>query len=91
MMGSTMSLPKDQAWFPAKRYGWGWGIPRRWQGWLVCLAYFAALLAPTGFLSTPPRTVAFFAYAILLSGVLVAVCVWKGEKPGWRWGGGERA
>jgi len=19
-------------WFPAKRYGWGWGIPNRWQG-----------------------------------------------------------
>jgi hypothetical protein len=22
-------------WFPAKRYGWGWGIPSSWQGWLV--------------------------------------------------------
>ncbi len=29
-------------WFPAKRYGWGWGIPNTWQGWLV-LAVFAAL------------------------------------------------
>ena len=22
-------------WFPAKRYGWGWGMPNTWQGWLV--------------------------------------------------------
>jgi hypothetical protein len=30
-------------WFAAKRYGWGWGIPSSWQGWLV-LAAFGALL-----------------------------------------------
>ena len=30
-------------WFPAKRYGYGWGIPSSWQGWLV-LAVFVALL-----------------------------------------------
>ncbi len=22
-------------WFPVKRYGWGWGLPVRWQGWVV--------------------------------------------------------
>lgn len=22
-------------WFPAKRYGWGWGLPSSWQGWVV--------------------------------------------------------
>ena len=22
-------------WFPAKRYGWGWGPPQTWQGWVV--------------------------------------------------------
>lgn len=25
-------------WFPAKTYGWGWGMPITWQGWLVFLA-----------------------------------------------------
>ncbi len=29
-----MSVEKKY-WFPAKRYGWGWGIPNVWQGWLV--------------------------------------------------------
>ena len=39
-------------WFPAKRYGWGWGIPNTWQGWLV-LAVFGALLA-AGSVVLPP-------------------------------------
>jgi len=29
-------MPQEQNyWFPAKRYGWGWGIPVTWQGWAV--------------------------------------------------------
>lgn len=81
-----MSLPKEQAWFPAKRYGYGWGLPARWQGWMVFLGYILALVAPTQLLSTPGRTVGYIVYLILLSLVLVAICMWKGEKAGWRWG-----
>ena len=36
-MGST------RYWFPAKRYGWGWGFPSAWQGRIV-LAIFAVLV-----------------------------------------------
>ena len=25
----------EKYWFPAKRYGWGWGLPSTWQGWIV--------------------------------------------------------
>lgn len=31
-------------WFPAKKYGWGWGMPATWQGWLVLGAYLALTL-----------------------------------------------
>src|SRR5882724_11275473 len=41
-------------WFPAKRYGWGWGPPRAWQGWLV-LAAFVALLALGAIVILPTR------------------------------------
>lgn len=30
-------------WFRAKRYGWGWGLPTAWQGWVV-MALFSCLL-----------------------------------------------
>lgn len=36
----------DEYGFPAKRYGWGWGLPVAWQGWLVIALY--ALLAIVG-------------------------------------------
>jgi hypothetical protein len=26
-------------WFPAKRYGWGWGLPSCWQGWVVLCTF----------------------------------------------------
>jgi hypothetical protein len=74
-------------WFPAKRYGWGWGLPVSWQGWVVLAAF--ALLIVVGILLFPPTrdTVAFVIYVIALNVVLVAICYAKGEKPSWRWGG----
>lgn len=30
-----MSAPDRDPWFPAKTVGFGWGPPRRWQGWVV--------------------------------------------------------
>jgi hypothetical protein len=84
-----MALSKEQAWFPAKRYGYGWGIPTRWQGWLVVLGCSVALLGPTSLLSTPTRTVVYFMYAILLTMLLVTILMWKGEKLRGRWGDNE--
>ena len=34
-----------QYWFPVKRYGWGWGLPIVWQGWVVLVAYTSLLSA----------------------------------------------
>ena len=78
-------------WFPAKRYGWGWGLPCAWQGWLVLAAFLALLVA--GPILFPPRTalVFFFVYVVLLGVLLLGVCWLKGEPPRWRWGNDERA
>ncbi len=73
-------------WFPAKRYGWGWGLPSRWQGWVV-LAAFIALVAAGGFIFPPARGAGFYlGYVTILTLVLIAVCWAKGEPPRWRWG-----
>jgi hypothetical protein len=73
-------------WFPAKRYGWGWGFPITWQGWLVFAAFFALLLA--GIYLFPPgqSLAAFLLYVIILTVVLLGICWLKGEPPRWRWG-----
>ena len=48
---SASSGEKKRYWFPAKRYGWGWGFPTTWQGWVTILLYvggvsLAALVFP---------------------------------------------
>lgn len=80
-----MSIEKKY-WFPAKLYGWGWGLPSVWQGWSV-LGAFAVLLAGGALLLLPTQgSGVFVAYAAALSLVLVVVCWAKGEPPRWRWG-----
>jgi hypothetical protein len=74
-------------WFPAKRYGWGWGLPLVWQGWVVILV-FGGLLALGAAAWLPTRqTDAFFIYTSVLCIGLFAICLLKGEPTGWRWGG----
>ena len=73
-------------WFPAKRYGWGWGIPTTWQGWVVLVLYSALMLG--GSLMLLPRSgpIAFIFYTFALTAVLIGICYLKGEPPAWRWG-----
>ncbi len=46
-------------WFPAKRYGWGWGFPSTWQGWVV-FAAFVGLLVADPFIFPPRREIGLF-------------------------------
>lgn len=73
-------------WFPAKQYGWGWGLPATWQGWVVLVTYVAALVVGTLIFGPAEEALKFTVYTTVLSGLLVAVCWLKGEPPRWRWG-----
>lgn len=77
---------KRRIWFPAKRYGWGWGLPTCWQGWAVLAAYIASLIPCVLFLREHHHAL-YVGSIVGLSGLLTAICWMKGEKPGWRWGG----
>jgi len=84
-------VPNDkQYWFPAKRYGWGWGLPSSRQGWVVLCAFIA--LVALGFFVFPPdkQLGLYLAYVGALTVLLIAICWLKGEPPRWRWGGDER-
>lgn len=71
-------------WFPAKRFGWGWSLPRTWEGWTVILAFTVVVLiaavAGQGTAWTMP---------VILAATLavLVICLKKGEPPKWRWGG----
>ena len=77
---------EPEYWFPAKRYGWGWGLPIAWQGWVV-FAGFVVLLLVGAFLFPPRKALAaYLIYVTILSVALIGVCWLKGEPPRWRWG-----
>ncbi|MFP7723624.1 hypothetical protein [Lysobacter sp. A3-1-A15] len=73
-------------WFPAKSYGWGWGFPKTWQGWLVLLAYLAGIAAAVVFVRPEARPIEFYMIVGALTIALLIVCWFKGEPPKWRWG-----
>ncbi len=80
-----MKPGENKFWFPAKKYGFGWGPPNCWQGWVVVAAYLASL-AGCAVLLLPDKK-AFLACVAGLTIVFCTVCWLKGEKAGWRWGG----
>jgi hypothetical protein len=74
-------------WFRAKRYGWGWGLPLTWEGWLVLAAFVVSLVLSAIVFSPVSQPVTYAVSVVSLSGALVAICYFKGEPPRWRWGG----
>jgi hypothetical protein len=77
---------QPEYWFPAKRYGWGWGPPRTWHGWVVVVVFFVLFAAGFVILSPDQDRFGFFIYNAVLVVLLIAVCYAKGEPPRWRCG-----
>lgn len=72
---------KNDIWFPAKRHGFGWGLPVKWQGWVVLVVYGLLLVIGAIFLTKPIIPVGFFiGYIVILSGLLIFICWKKGER-----------
>jgi len=80
-------MPSESAyWFRAKRYGWGWGLPLKWQGWAVVGAFLLLLGGGSVLFSPVTSPTLYAAYVTVLSALLVGVCYAKGEPAKWRWG-----
>ena len=78
---------KTTFWFPVKRYGWGWGLPVRWQGWVVFALYLGLLYGGIQYFRPQRNMAGLLAYLAILTIALIPIIVAKGERPaGWRWG-----
>ena len=75
-----------QYWFPAKAYGWGWGLPLSWEGWVIYAAWFVALFGGIAAMGLRHMPVPHLIFVMAMLGLLFAVCYWKGEPPRWRSG-----
>jgi hypothetical protein len=77
-------VSEPEYWFHAKRYGWGWGLPASWQGWVALGTYGVVVLGPLLF---GDRGVAVSIGALIVATpVFLWVCYRKGEPTKWRWG-----
>jgi asparagine N-glycosylation enzyme membrane subunit Stt3 len=81
-----MNDPRPRYWFPAKRYGWGWGLPCSWQGWVVFAIYLLAMVVMTPLINARAGTNDALLFAAGMTALLLFVVYKKGEPPGWRWG-----
>jgi len=76
-----MEKEKNKIWFPAKKYGIGWGFRVAWQGRMVLLIYVLLLVIVGMMLFRHPVRIFFFiTYIMVLSALLVYICWKKGER-----------
>jgi hypothetical protein len=80
-----MNKDNRHAWFAAKRYGYGSGLPIAWQGWLTLGLFLAVTFAAPVVLSP----VAVVPIVVVAVAVLLVICA-KRTAGGWRWRNGGR-
>ena len=86
-MAKMLKQEEKGFWFPAKKYGYGWGFPITWQGWIVLLSYILLVVGGSFTLTGSPQSKMFLGtYTLILTVLFVYICYRKGEKPQWRWG-----
>ena len=74
-------------WFPRKTFGWGWGLPCAWQGWVVYAVWLGVFIALHFFFPPTTHIGAFLVGVFVSIAALIAICWLKGEPPsGGRWG-----
>ena len=72
-------------WFAPKRYGWGPGLPIRWQGWALTFAYLLTVIGLT--LAVGNRPAAMIAAAIPPTVAFIVIsCRTTRGGCRWRWG-----
>lgn len=82
-----MAERDDGAWFAPKTFGYGAGLPIRWQGWALVLGHIGLILLGAWLLQGHERaTVAWALMAGLLPLPLYAIKT----RGGWRWRWGRR-
>ena len=76
---------REPYWFHAKRYGYGWGLPARREGWIVLIVWILAVSGASPFIAMRSFPL-FLVFMLAMAGALIAICYAKGEPTHWRWG-----
>jgi hypothetical protein len=68
-------------WFGGKRYLLGWGVPVRWQGWAVLVAFVAAELIGPLFFPQHGNSMLYSVYSAAVIAAFLVLCLVKSEPP----------
>lgn len=76
----------EQIWFPSRRYGFGWGMPFAWQGFVIYGVFFLVIALTVIVIggsthSFSDALIGLVPTVGLLVGTLIAICYRYGEKP----------
>lgn len=74
-----MSNDRPQWWFPEKEFGFGWGMPACWQGWVTLLVFIVALAVGLPLLAPKLGQHGQLIVAGVLTAAFLTVVVLKGE------------
>ena len=81
-----MEKEHREIWFPSKLFGWGWGLPITWQGWVVLVIYVASIITLTRYHRPASDIETWLLYFVPITIVFLAICWFKGERLAWHWG-----
>lgn len=76
-------MSDEDVWFEPKLFGYGSGLPVRWQGWALVAAHLVAVIVAA--LTLAQRHMALFvAVAVLVTVPLIVISA-QHTRGGWRW------
>ena len=79
---------EEGPWFRAKRFGYGAGLPFKWQGWVV-LGFYALAMTGLGLLADNDKaipTIVTVALMLIVTGIFLVI-VRNHTEGGWKWRG----
>ena len=72
----------EGAWFRAKKFGYGAGLPFKWQGWALLLSHMAVIIGLALLFKDSPVTLVPLALFIALAPMPIYAARTEG---GWKW------
>ena len=80
-------MANENDWFAPKRFGYGSGLPIRWQGWALVFGFSAALIGAA--ICLLPAHELLFTVITLIAAVVLTLISAQHTRGGWKWRWGD--
>lgn len=78
-------------WFAPKRYGYGAGLPIKWQGWVLIASFIGVIVGLTQLQQDLAGREGWLPEVMMLAALVLFILIAaRKTRGGWRWRWGER-